>query len=169
MATKGKKVLQAASQDSVRKVYYEKVGRRYVPVSEYDEFYNDSLPMGNHLIVVQPYSTYRHFRIDPAYAPLVAAGLVAKQAISTAIAKADTVRPTRSPMTEAEQEAWENLISIWGESARSLTRNSYNDIAQAGVDALIEQSEKLLENEAVRKAYEHFILMCKLTSEEGVK
>ena len=38
----------------VKKVYYEKIGRRYRPVAEYDSDLLDSFPKGSHLICVYP-------------------------------------------------------------------------------------------------------------------
>jgi len=153
----------------MKKVFYEKVGRKYVPVAEYDYYFGESLPVGTHLIDVRPTSTSRQFRICPAHAPLIAAGLTAKDAMLTAMTKEDTVKPRRQPMTEQEQAAWQNLIDVWGESGRCLGSSSLDSIAQAGVDALIKEANRIMENEAVRKAYEQFILMCKLSSEQGVK
>ena len=35
----------------MKKIYYEKVGRRYKPVAEYDPDYLDSFPKGSHLVM----------------------------------------------------------------------------------------------------------------------
>ena len=149
----------------MKKTYYEKRGRRYVPVAEYNNDWMDSFPEGNHLIMCYPGGVSRRYRIDPALAPMIAAGRVAEDAICTAMVKADEIQPPRRAMTEAERDAWNNLISVWGEEARSLQRAAIRDIAEAGVKAMQAEADKLMQNEAVRNSYEHFMLMCKLAKE----
>jgi len=150
----------------MKKIFYEKKGRRYVPVMEYDNDLLDSFTKGTHLVQVYPGGSSRRYNIDPAYAPMIAAGRVAEDAISTAVMKATEVRPKRKAMTQEEIDAWNNLIEVWGEEARSLIRPCARDVAEAGVKAMMEEAEKLLEHEGVRKAYDHFILMCELTKEQ---
>jgi len=149
----------------VKKIYYEKRGRRYVPVSEYDNDLLDSFTKGYHLVSVYPGGSSRRFNIDPAYAPMIAAGRVAEDAICIALSKATEVRPQRKAMTQAEIDAWNNLIEVWGEEARSLIRPAIRDVAEAGVKAMMSEADKLLANESVRKSYEHFLLMCELTKD----
>jgi hypothetical protein len=150
---------------NMKKIFYEKQGRRYVPVAEYDNEMLDSFPKGTHLIMCYPGGQSRRFNIDPNYAAMIAAGRVAEDAICTAMAKADEVQPPRKPMTEAEREAWENLIAVWGDEARSLRRPAVRDVAEAAVQAMQAEADKLMRHESVRKAYEHFQLMCELVKE----
>jgi hypothetical protein len=149
----------------MKKTYYEKRGRRYVPVAEYDNDWMDSFPEGTHLIICYPGGVSRRYRIDPNYAAMIAAGRVAEDAICTAMIKADEVQPPRRAMTEAERDAWNNLITVWGDEARSLRTAAIRDVAEAGVQAMQVEADKLMKNEAVRKSYEHFLLMCKLAKE----
>ena len=60
-------------------IFYKKVGRRYVPVYEYDQTLMDALPKGSHLIQVYPGGQSTKYNVDPAYAPLIAAGRVNRQ------------------------------------------------------------------------------------------
>ena len=150
-----------------KKIYYEKIGRKYVPVSEYDSDYLDSFPKGNHLVMCYPGGSSRRFNVDPALAPMIAAGRVAEDAISTAVMKATEVQPKRKAMTQAEIDAWNNLIEVWGEEARSLIRPCARDVAEAGVKAMIEEANKLLTNPTVRKSYEKFLMLCELTKENN--
>ena len=76
----------------MKKIYYEKKGRRYVPVSEYDNDYLDSFPKGNHLVMCYPGGSSRRFNIDPNYASMIAAGRVAEDAISKSIMDASALR-----------------------------------------------------------------------------
>jgi len=149
----------------MKKVYYEKRGRRYIPVAEYDNELLDSFPKGYHLVSVYPGGSSRRFNIDPAYAPMIAASRVAEDTISSAVSKASEMMPKRKALTQAERDAWNHLIEVWGDEARGLLRPCARDIAEAGVKAMMEEANKLMRHESVRKAYEHFLLMCELTKE----
>lgn len=149
----------------MKKIYYEKVGRRYVPVAEYDSDYLDSFPKGNHLVMCYPGGTSRRFNINPNYAAMIAAGRVAEDAMCKAMNKASELRPAKTPITPAQQKAWKNLAKAFGDELATLHGSSLNDIAQAGINAMIEEADKLMQNPNVREAYEHFIVVCKLTKE----
>ena len=148
------------------KIYYEKVGRRYVPVAEYDSNFCDSFRRGNHLVMCYPGGVSRRFDVDPDYAAMIAAGRVAEDAISNALVKASEMRPAQTPITEGQRRAWKKLAREFGDDLATLNVASARDIAQAGVQALQIQADVLLSNPAVRKAYEHFMLMCELTKEK---
>ena len=151
----------------MKKVYYEKVGRKYVPVAEYDNDLMDSFHKGNHLVMVYPGGTSRRFNIDPAYAPMIAAGRVAEDAICRAISKASELRPKNTPITKAQQEAWKKLAKEMGDELCTLYGLSVRDCAEAGVQAMQAEANNLMTNPAVKKAYEHFQLMCELTREHN--
>jgi hypothetical protein len=151
----------------MKKIYYEKVGRRYVPVAEYDNDLLDSFPKGTHLVMCYPGGSSRRFNIDPNYAAMIAAGRVAEDAICTSMIKADEIQPPRKAMTEAERDAWNDLIAVWGDEARSLRRPAIRDVAEAGVNAMMTEAEKLMKHESVRRAFEQFLLVCELTRERS--
>jgi hypothetical protein len=90
---------------------------------------------------------------------------VAEDAISHALVKASEMRPARTPITEGQQKAWKKLAREFGDDLATLNVASARDIAEAGVQALQAQADVLLSNPAVRKAYDHFMLMCELTKE----
>ncbi len=150
-------------------VFYRKVGRRYKPVSEYDQELIDAFTKGTHLVMSYPGGQSRRYNIDPAYAPMIAAGRVAEDAISSHIMKVSSLRPRqdRTPLTPEQKEAWERLAEAFGEERYALEYCSYREAAEAGVKAMMAEAEKLLQHESVRKAYEHFLLMCELTKENG--
>ena len=152
----------------MKKIYYEKVGRKYVPVAEYDNDFLDSFTKGNHLVMSYPGGTSRRYNVIPAHAPMIAAGRVAEDAISRAIYKASELRPQRTPLTEGQLKAWKKLANEFGDELATLQINSSRDIAEAGVKAMMEEADKLLTNPSVKKAYDHFILVCELTKEEKV-
>jgi hypothetical protein len=151
----------------MKKIYYEKRGRRYVPVAEYDNDLLDSFTKGNHLVMSYPGGTSRRFNIEPAYAPMIAAGRVAEDAICRAISKASELRPQRTPITEAQQKAWRKLAKEMGDELCTLNGLSVRDCAEAGVKAMQEEADKLMKHDSVRKAYDHFMLMCQMVKENG--
>ncbi len=152
-----------------KKIFYEKVGRRYVPVAEYDSQLLDSFPKGNHLVMCYPGGSSRRFNINPAYAPMIAAGRVAEDAISSAVVKASEMRPHNKPITEKQKKAWEALAKAFGNDRYYVEIPSAREIAEEGVKAMSLEAEKLLEHESVRKAYDHFILMCQLVKENNAQ
>jgi hypothetical protein len=147
----------------MKKIYYEKVGRKYVPVAEYDNDFLDSFTKGNHLVMSYPGGTSRRFNIEPALAPMIAAGRVAEDAICRAISKAAELRPQRTPLTPRQKQAWEELAAAFGDELCTLQGLSIHDCAQAGVEAMQTEADKLMKNESVRKSYEHFQMMCELS------
>ena len=148
------------------KIYYEKIGRKYVPVAEYNEQWLDSFTKGTHLVMVYPGGTSRRYNIDPNYAAMIAAGRVAEDAICKAISKASELRPKSTPITPGQKKAWEKLAKEFGDDLCTLHGLSVHDCAEAGVKAMMEEAEHLMSNPSVKKAYEHFLLVCELTKEE---
>jgi len=154
----------------MKKIFYEKVGRKYVPVSEYDSDLVSALPKGTHIIMSYPGGQSTRYRINPAYGPMIAAGRVAEDVISTAIYKASEVRNkerANKPLTPEQKAAWEHLVKVLGDDAKTLHYNSARDIAEAGVKAMQEEAMKLMEHPSVKKSYEHFLLVCELTKENN--
>ena len=150
----------------MKKIYYEKKGRRYVPVAEYDSDYLDSFPKGNHLVMCYPGGSSRRFHVNPDYASLIAAGRVAEDAMCNVMIEASKLKPERTPITPEQKAAWENLARAFGDELCTLRGASIRDVVEAGVKAMQAEAEKLMQHESVRKAYEHFQLMCELTKEK---
>ena len=149
----------------MKKIYYERVGRKYVPVSEYDNDFLDSFTKGTHLVMSHPGGSSRRYNIDPDYAAMIAAGRVAEDAICRAISKASELRPKSTPITPAQKDAWEKLAKAFGDQLCTLHGLSTHDCAEAGVKAMMVEAEQLMTNPAVRKAYERFQLICELTKQ----
>ena len=151
----------------MKKIYYEKKGRRYVPVAEYDNQLLDSFPKGNHLVMCHPGGSSRRFNIDPAYAPMIAAGRVAEDAISKTIMEKSALRvpEKHQPLTPEQKAAWEYLASTFGEERYALEWCSYREAAEAGIKAMQDEADKLMKHDSVRRAYEQFLIVCELTKE----
>lgn len=150
----------------VKKVYYEKVGRRYVPVAEYDSDFLDAFPKGAHLVMTTPGSKSTHYRIDPALAPMIAAGRFAENKMLDAIRKASEGRPKERPFTEKQRKAWKQLQKAMGDEMFYLQYPSNRDIVEAGINAMQEEASKMLEYPSVRDAYNQFMFVYKLVKDE---
>jgi hypothetical protein len=153
----------------MKKIFYEKQGRKYVPVSEYDSEFVDSYTKGTHLVMSYPGGVSRRYHVDPNYAAMIAAGRVAEDAISKVIMEATEIRRNyknrNTPLTPGQRTAWDNLIKEFGEDARQLEWPSVRECAEAGVKAMVDEADKLMHNPSVRQAYEHFQLVCELAKE----
>ena len=152
----------------MKKLYYEKVGRKYVPVSEYDNDFLDSFTKGTHLVMSYPGGSSRRYNIDPNYAAMIAAGRVAEDAICKAISKASELRPKQTPITVGQKRAWENLAKAFGNELCTLNGLSVHDCAEAGVKAMMQEADKLMQHESVRQAYEQFLLVAKLCADKDM-
>lgn len=145
-------------------VFYKKEGRRYVPVSEYDNELMDAFTKGTHLVQVYPGGSSRRYNIDPNYAAMIAAGRVAEDAISRVIMERSALRHKQDQALTNEQiEAWKAFNKAMGDDRYALEWCSYREAAEAGVKAMMDEAEKLLENPTVRKAYEKFLFVAELT------
>jgi hypothetical protein len=151
----------------MKKIYYEKRGRRYVPVAEYDNDFMDSFTKGNHLVMSYPGGTSRRFNIDPNYAAMIAAGRLAEEAICEVIRKASELRPQQTPITLGQKKAWEKLAKEFGSELATLSGLCIRDCAEAGVNAMQAEADKLMQHASVKRAYEQFLLVCELTKKEN--
>jgi hypothetical protein len=153
----------------MKKIFYEKVGRRYKPVYEYDQTIMDAFPKGTHIVMCYPGGQSRRYNIDPAYAPMIAAGRVAEDTICSAITKAAELRPPRTPITAKQKKAWEALAAAFGSELCTLQGLSVRDCAEAGVQAMQTEADKLMKNQSVRQAYDHFMMMCALAQDQNAQ
>lgn len=154
----------------MKKVYYEKVGRKYVPVKEYDSDFLSAFPKGTHLVMSYPGGQSTRYNIDPNYAAMIAAGRVAEDAISKHIMEVSSLRTPQhnSPITQEQRDAWEALAKAMGQERYALEWCSYREAAEEGVKAMMAEAEQLLANPVARKAFERFLLVCELTKEHKV-
>lgn len=150
----------------MKKIFYERVGRRYRPVYEYDNELLDAFPKGTHIVMCYPGGQSRRYNIDANYAAMIAAGRVAEDAVCQAINQASEMRPQRTPITPGQQRAWRKLAREFGDELCTLQAVCTRDIAEAGVQAMQVEADKLMQNDAVRQAYEQFQLVCALTKNQ---
>jgi hypothetical protein len=77
------------------------------------------------------------------------------------------LRPTQTPITEAQRDAWRKLADAFGNELCTLHGLSVHDCAEAGVKAMMEEADKLMTNPSVRKAFERFLLIASLSKEQN--
>lgn len=142
--------------------FYRKQGRRYVPVSEYDPELMDALPQGDHLISVRVGIQSRRHGVDPALAPMIAAGLYAEDAIVKAIHDAMELKPEPAKMTLRQRQLMAELTKSMNRQDARWLRSSARDAAEAGVRALQAEASRRMSHPAVRQAYEHFLTVAGL-------
>lgn len=141
-------------------------------IGEYDPEYMDHVPNGVTMTVKRPGSTSTRYNVDPDIVPLLAASLYCEDEISKSIYQATELRThsTRA-ITQEQRSAFDLFLSTMPEDDPNrfmLTHGSARDAAEAGTRALVAEAEKLLANQSIRAAYEHFLLLCKLsTAQQG--
>ena len=147
-------------------VFYKKVGRRYVPVSEYDQELNDAFTKGNHLVMCYPGGQSCRYNIDPAFAPLIAAGRYAQKSMLDALREISQARPKTKPLTDEQRKAWKIMKKAFGDDMFSYSYASNMDIVQAGIKALISEADKLMTHPAVKDQYDKFLMTCELVKDD---
>lgn len=134
---------------------------------EYDQTMMDAFPKGTHIVMCYPGGQSTRYNINPNYAAMIAAGRVAEDAICRAISKSSEMRPKQTPITPAQKRAWERLAQEFGDELCTLNVLSAHDCAEAGVKAMQAEADKLMNNPAVRKAYERFLFLAELTKDHN--
>lgn len=151
----------------MKTILYKKVGDSYEAVQEYDPLIMDAMPYGAHLIVVSPGGQSGRYNVDPAYAPMIAAGKIAEDVMTAAIVNASELRPrSRKPLTKHQQELYNSFInSLDDESRYYLETCSIREAVDSGIKAMQEEAMKLMKYESVKNAYDQFLLTCELCKE----
>ena len=147
---------------------YKKVGRRYVEIGEYEPEVTDYIPNGVTVTVKRPGMQSTRYNVDPDIVPLLAAAVYCEDQISQAIYRAGELRPHNRSITLAQREAFDRFLETMPEEDSNrfmMTVGSAREAAEAGTKALVAEAEKLLANESIKAAYEHFLLLCKLSAQ----
>lgn len=151
----------------MKKTFYEKVGRRYVPVAEYDSELANATRKGTNLVVTYDGGRTTYHNIEPALAPMIAAGGMFSKEVADAISeKSKYSISTTAPLTSEQQKAWIALEKALGTDVARLTSPSLAGCVEAGTSMLKLKVQNLLSNPAVKSAYDQFIFLCELTKDE---
>ena len=143
--------------------FYRRQGRKYVPVTYYDSELDNSWHEGAHLVIVEPNTTIRRVGINPDFATVIAAASYARDAMANAIFEASKFRPVDQPLTQEQLDAWHQMEKVMGSRLYTLTSTSAYDVVDAGIEAMTKRANELLENPAVKRAWDNFMMVCQLT------
>ena len=152
---------------STETVYYVREGKKYKPVSYYDSDICNSFPAGASLVVKNKNSTMRRHNIDIDYAPVLAAMIILREELVDIVLEASKAQEPKFDLTDEQRHAWENLISVMGESARSLTYKSSYEVCENIVERAIEKGNQYFKNPVVQSAYQQFLIVYELTKEQN--
>ena len=92
---------------------YKKVNRRYTPVGLYDNE-QQYLPIGAHLVIVNPSCTSTRYNISLDEAVVLAAVQNVCKALVDALVAATELQPDRRRLTPLEEQAWAEYVKIAG-------------------------------------------------------
>ena len=100
-----------------KRVFYEKTGRKYSPVSEHDTGLLLSLCKGAHLLIIEPGTTATYHCINPdlEHAKILTALKQHRPKLEKILSKASELRPREIKMSRKELKAWKAYRDIMGE------------------------------------------------------
>lgn len=142
----------------------------YVPIKEYAPELTDSIYEGAHLIVCKPGSKVIKHNINPDYASVIAASIIAREEIIARIVDESMLRPEKTPLTPEQKTAYNAFIEAMGKESCRLTYGSIFDAVTKGIDKMVECAVEYSEIPAVKETYNNFIeqytTLIKLTEEK---
>lgn len=148
--------------------FYKKVGKRYVPISEFDSDFSNSFTKGAHLIISKPgVSIYRR-NVETDFIGLIAAGIYMEEELSRLIVQKAQARPQQKELTSEQLEAWQKLKDTFEGGLSYIVYPSAQEIARECVKELVKQAvsineSDLDENQNVKDAFEYFRTICALS------
>lgn len=148
----------------MKRTFYEKVGKRYRPVQEYDSALMSSFPRGAHLIISEPGSRSVRYNIDPNHAALIAASQTARDHMLGAMISAQN--PKELPSWTPEQRAAWMAFAQTMHGGWVIHSASASDVVDAGLKALEHEAADLMKHPAVRDAFDRFVTVCKLVRDQ---
>lgn len=148
----------------MKKTYYIKEGRKYVPVAEYDSELMDSYPYGSHLVVNKRGSGMRRFCINPDFPALLAAASIMEDTLSHLLYKAGEARPHKEPLTKQQIAAWNKMKKVMGEELFMLQYKSCREIAEELLKEIQKEAEGASANPLVEDARNAYITAILLTT-----
>lgn len=150
---------------SNEEIFYRKEGRKYVPVKKFDHRLLDAYKFGTHLVVSRLNESSTIYNIDPEFAPMIAAGKYAHNDIANVIVRKSELKPG-TVLTETQQKAWEEFAKTMGDKICYIEYPSAFDSVTAGLEAMQREANYMLQKPIVKKAYDHFMAIWKLTKDE---
>lgn len=135
--------------------WYEKRGRRYVPVAEHDRY--DALTEGAYLLIVKPGSRSMCRLVKPASGEVEAAIHIAYAAMVDAMRRTNESSEPMGLLTEKEKQlarkALEAYRAVWGRERMVSYRGvSMHDVVDAGIQALKEYIHAQKDEQGVHRS-----------------
>jgi hypothetical protein len=121
---------------------FQKRGRRYFPVAEYDPLITESFEYGHHLVSVSPGLKMTTYQVEPEQAPILAALREHRETLAKAIKEASAKRPSSGRLTQRELAAFQVWKEMIGQDAFTILVPSAFDILDALEKLLIEACQK---------------------------
>jgi hypothetical protein len=153
-------------RSNMNETFYVKRGKKYIPISEYDAGVHDSIKHGTHLVVNHMGCRMYTYDVEPDHAAIVAATRIFKEYLVKSLHRASEARPKldqNTPFTESQMKAYNKLKEELGEHTYYFEFPSLNDIAEKALNDFVEHyAYKYKDYPMVQKAYNNFILKCKL-------
>ena len=152
--------------------YYVKRGRRYQPVSYYDQqLMADGFPEGCHLVRVQGNSTQRRYHVEPDRARLTAAMIEAQDYLCQQLVKVSTPGPDRTrPITPELQRDWAQLVERHGDDLRVLSYPSAWDMSQRVIETMGQKAAGgAWRHPTVQSAWGQFLTACRLVGDHDAE
>lgn len=152
-------------------VYYEKIDNQYYPVSYYSSDLSSSFREGSYLVTVHPYSkefdNIEFRKIEPALLPIFAAFKYAEHSIASKLGAAlqDYKLPKKKELTAEQVQLWKTLAQSLGKQDLHIYSSSAHDAVRAGYEVIEQEVNKMMQNKAVKAAYENFMMVWKLTKD----
>lgn len=147
-------------------VYYKNEGGEYIPIRESHSDFIDAYPEGAHLIICKPGIKYGKYDINPNHAALIAAAYMIQNDLTQVVIEASKIKhPGNKKLTPNQRQAWENLMTAFGEEAQMLSWPSAQEVIDTLIKSLVKEADRLMNNPAVEAAYNDFLTISKLTEE----
>lgn len=150
---------------TIKQTYYRKNGDNYEPVY-FEVGERDVYPYNSNILIVRHDSvTYHRHDIDPDVAHYVAGGLVLRELVSNVLSEMNKLYDKdHDSLTPEQLEAYENLNKALKRTTYMYNKSIYDisdEICKKVTNVMIEKHK----NPAVREAYEHYLMMVKLSED----
>ena len=125
----------------MKKVFYEKVGNRYIPVREYDDQLLSALNKGNYFISIKPGSTsYRStsFKSVEEF-EILGTLLNYEDALMKNINSIIQLKSNREPITLEQQQAWLALEKTFSNDKVSIYAPSLQEMINSLFKVIVEK------------------------------
>lgn len=139
----------------MKKIFYEKRGKRYYPVKEYDSDLMDAMPKGFHLLSVYPGGKSMRYDIDPDIVTMIATIMMINRDLPHLIYEIGRLQPLAPALTEHQLKLYNDLMSsLPPEHSHYMSFGSAHDIAEKILNMIFEKSKDLLTDPHVKELFD---------------